>query len=111
MSRSLTETRTLDCELTEAEVYEKSKELAVSHVEKKHLTEEKAKVQTRIKKAENDIETLSAAIVDKKEEREVTCEWIPDYNASTKILVRTDTGEGIDTCPLNDNERQMTIVK
>lgn len=44
-----------------------------------------------------------------QEEREVECEWTPDFNEQKSKLVRMDTGETVATRPLSDEETQQAF--
>ncbi len=104
------ETRSLQCELTASEFMDRSKSLAVKHGEQTRLENERAQLNGKINDVKNSINKLSRIIEAGKENREIECEWIFDYERTMKTLVRRDTGEIIESDKLTQDEMQMELV-
>ncbi len=91
------EKKQLPVKLTETEKLDYAKKLAGS-VQALDALEDEKKTATdyfkgKISAVEGDLHRLSRAIVSGEEEREVSCVWVPDWDANIKALVREDTGE------------------
>jgi hypothetical protein len=104
------ETRTLTCQLTAAERAERGHTASTALMEAERLKAERSEIGRTISGLLRD--ARAAAEVEERgtEPRPVTCEWHPDYVAGTKALVRADTGETLETVPLEGAERQLPLV-
>lgn len=95
-------TRELVVTLTEAELRERGDEMAKAELECDRLKVERRQLNASIRGFTDKRNALAQAIDTRKETREVSCEWKPDYKKKRWQLVRSDTKE-----PLPE-EREMT---
>ena len=107
------QTKSLPVRLTEQELLQKSAELASTVQD--YATEESRQVdikaQLKAKLTELDARrTQLASVVARREEyRDVRCEIVANTKTLLAQIVRTDTGEVIQTRPLTMEERQMVL--
>jgi len=109
------ETKHLQCTLTEEELKKYSQTLA-------RTTQEKGEVESRKKEAmsafnadiaskEATMASLASKINSGWEFRDVECEWIYDWDTGTKTLYRKDTDECLArSIPIEPDERQLNLV-
>ena len=108
MKDSKVETIPLPVKLTEAEMLERSRELAgevaahdeAEDVRKAVAASHKARVDTHATK----IRSLSRVVSSGEEHRPVECEWQADAGLRTLKLVRRDTGAVVRSRPMTDEE-------
>lgn len=105
--------RRLPVRLTVEREIELSQELA-SSVRKLAALEEEHKARKADMRAEEQIQaagiaTLSDWITNGAEPLMVPIEWVADFPAGRAELVRTDTGEVVETRDLTDEDRQLLI--
>ena len=107
------ETRLLVCDLTEDEISERAKQLAVSKGEMEqhqlHAKEIKADLKKKGEQLRAQISQLARACREGKEEREIVCELLYDEDELTVDVVRVDTGQVVSSRPMTDDERQTLI--
>ena len=102
-----TESRKLNCLLSEDELLQRGNELAKTYIEIAALDLQKKRITSQIKPLDERIEALVVIIDTKEEERSVACEWQPNFAEGIKRLRRLDTYEVIDTREIRDFERQQ----
>jgi len=106
-----TETRHLDCNLTDEELKQYGEDLAHRFMDVQALQVERARINAKIKPIEQEIETIVVKIDTKKEVREVECDWFYDWHKGKKWLVRTDTYETVPhtTLDITEEEKQQRL--
>jgi hypothetical protein len=104
------ETRTLTCALTDSECGERGRAASVALMEAERLKAERSEVGRTISALLRDARAAAEVAERGTEPRPITCQWIPDYVTGTKTLVRTDTGDTLETVPLEAAERQLPLV-
>lgn len=109
----ITEVRTLSCKLTAEELDKAKTDLSLTCREEEDVTEEKKAngnaFKTRLEEIALKRRSLVGKIESRTEHRPVECEWMFDYKKATKTLVRTDTGEAVQTVTLTERERQTEL--
>lgn len=109
-SRTLKETRSLQCRLTSSEILERVKTLAARISGQKQLEAERKKLNSQLNGIKTAIDKLTHIIEVGKESRDVECSWQFDYNQSKKTLIRLDTTEYLETQTLTQDEIQMKLI-
>lgn len=102
-------TRRLFCELTEDELLARGKELAVELTGIVKLEIERSALNAKIKPKKERVDELAVIIDQKKEERDVKCQWFHDWNGGKKTLRRLDTFEDLETDIIREWERQQHL--
>lgn len=107
-------TEWLACKLTDAEVMAKAQEMAAHHAQSAKLANELGQIQAdfkaRIKKEEAEIGTLSLAVANREERRDVKCQWWLNFpRKGEKCLVRLDTGEKVRTAVMVEADYQGSL--
>lgn len=107
------ETRSLKCYLSESERKEKADQAASMTEDASVARAAVDRLQGEVKTAKAHVESIEAQIrarldTYKKgwESRQVECTWVPDKAAQVMRLIRSDTGEEIET---REMPRQQTI--
>ena len=108
-----TTSRSLRVELTEDEYGRKAQALAAEL----HTLEQlraRHKAQRAAMRAEDQaqaetVHELGTDVRTRSERRDVECEWIADFPRGLVDLVRTDTGEVLDSRPIEARDRQLAI--
>ncbi|MCK5236169.1 MAG: hypothetical protein KAR06_04205 [Deltaproteobacteria bacterium] len=108
-----TESRNLSVKLTEGEILDYSNTLAKTNMDLA-ATEDRKTTATaafghEIKRHKAEINILSHKVATREEYRDVECEWEFDFVEGKKTLYRTDTGEQVESAPINDYDRQMKM--
>lgn len=110
------ESRFLEVDLTKDEKIEIGKELAELHLavvglelERGDLKEQIKDIDAKIKINEGDMDILFKKIGSGKEEREVECTVLIDYEKREKVVTRNDTGMEVERRPITDQEAQTTL--
>lgn len=104
-----TESRSLPCNLTDPEKIERGADMA-SHAERNiELKAEASDISKQAREHAKRAGALAHVIHTGVEMRNVPCEWRADYTARTKICVRTDTGEILETEDLSARELQLSL--
>ena len=107
-------TRDLPVALTPGEIIERSRELATALQERAvhgdHEAEVKAGLKLKAAEIEARVQRLAIIVRTGKESQPVTCEQLADYPAGTVTLVRTDTGEVVESRRMGDTERQAQLI-
>jgi len=102
-------TRRLFCELTEDELLARGKELAIELTGIVKLEIERSALNAKIKPKKERVDELAVIIDQKKEERDVKCQWFHDWNGGKKTLRRLDTFEDLETDIIREWERQQHL--
>jgi hypothetical protein len=104
-------TRTLSCDLTQDEISAYSNELAITIQLKQETESHKKEVMSdftaKLNKCDADAYMLSRKINNRREDRQIECDWELDYPNGKAYLIRMDTGVTIDSRKLTDEERQQ----
>lgn len=95
MPNDTTVTRELLCELTSAELLERGNEMASCELKAQTLKDERRRLNASIREQTDRMKALASAIDSRRELREVTCQWQPDYAGKRWSLARLDTGESL----------------
>jgi len=105
--------RSLPVDLTDQEVADRAVEASKLHARFRGLQEKKkevaAKYTAEIAEVEGQIDNLLSIVLERKEYRKVVCEVVRDYEAKTKTVIRTDTGEVVSKDPMQFNDMQCEI--
>ncbi len=105
--------RKLPCQLTPEEKQERGKSLADLEYAKVEIERNKKIEMERFKdeltSTDLGIDKLVSVIRSGMEDREVDCEWKPDWTTMVKSLIRLDTNEPVQTMPISENERQTAL--
>ena len=108
-----TETRTLPCVLTDDELLARGDALARQHAAIKDEEAAQAGEKKRMKEALDELTgeqaRLARIVRDKAEPRDVECRIVHDYATQAVQVVRTDTGEVIESRAMTDRERQIGL--
>jgi phosphotransacetylase len=99
-----TEKLRLLCELNDNEVMERGIQLADSLKQIGVLEVEKARVTAKIKPIKDEVERLVPIIDQRKEMREVDCDYYYDWDKGKVNLYRADTGETVEGWERNISE-------
>ena len=73
------------------------------------LIEQRIQITEDRKEAKDGLASRLKALRYGQEERDVKCEWMPDFNEQNSKLVRMDTGEIVAVRPLSDEETQQAF--
>ena len=96
--------------LTEEELKQRGKDLAKTHQDigeiERHKKEINDDFKAKISALEASTSSLSRAISNGYEYREVECEWAFFWEKGEKHMVRLDTGETVEIRKISDFERQ-----
>lgn len=108
-----TETRNLKVILTQGELQEKGKALAKANQGIAEKEAQKKQVDSQIKaeitRYEAEVLSLSSAIQNGYEYRDIECSWSYRWFEGKKYLVRTDTYEQLEVRPITEAERQQHL--
>lgn len=108
--KNLTEVRSLPVNLTPAEIQDKAHELAKATLDiaehEKRLKDVQADFKAKIATLEANSGTLSRAISNGYEYREVDCLWEYKWDHGVKVLVRQDTYEEVKRENITQKDRQ-----
>lgn len=114
MSRPTNEVRQLRVKLTGGEIAKYSKELAKQNQDLKEVEEAKKEVvgkyDSQIKTIKLALLNLSRKVTTEEEDRNVDCWWDYDFAKGEKSLIRSDTGEVVETQIIRDEERQKSFL-
>lgn len=106
-------TRNLPCRLTEGELLARADDLSVvvqeTTAEEGRQTDVKAQMKARLTELDARKTRLAITIGRKEEYRDVEVEHLADLQAGTVSVIRTDTGESIETRPMTEQERQTSL--
>lgn len=104
-----TEERELQVKLTEKELLARGDEMADCELAIETLKIERLQLNKRIKAHIDQRGKLGHVIDSGAEGRTVKCEWRPDFAKNVFRLVRTDTGEEVDTRAMTGTDRQGSL--
>lgn len=106
-------TRSLPCRLTDPELLTKADELSVVvqevSAEEDRQTDVKAQMKAKLTELDARKTRLAITIGRKEEYRDVRCELQADVQAGTVTVIRTDTGESLETRPMTEDEKQKSL--
>jgi hypothetical protein len=106
-------TRTLSVQLTRDELLERGATLAAVNqdIEREELTQAdvKASMKATLASLQAQRARLAAVVSRKAEPRDVVCLELKDFERGTYTIVRTDTGETIESRPLTEAEREQQL--
>jgi hypothetical protein len=100
-------TRKLFCELTADELLVRGNELVTELTGITKLEFARSRVNAKIKPKKERVDELAVIIEQKKEERDVKCEWFFDWDGGKKTLHRLDTYGELETDIIREWERQQ----
>lgn len=107
-------TRKLTCILTEDDVLDRGRQLAQTEYDLAAIEREKKAANDEFKKqldaTSGKIVNLSRAIKNGEEERDVVCVVNDNWGNYKKEVVRTDTGEMIESYDMTEAERQRSLI-
>lgn len=105
------ENRTLKVKLTDDEVLQRARDLIEADEEIERIDAEKkesAENFAEMKKEQLARKTKArGAVKDGEEDREVECQWEPDWKAKQWLLKRLDTGETIEASTMDADDLQI----
>jgi predicted RNase H-like nuclease (RuvC/YqgF family) len=93
--------RELICDLTERDLLERGDTMAECELQVQRLRTERSRLNAALREQTDRRSELATVIDSKKETRDVSCEWVPDYKKKRWGLMRLDTKAIIE-------EREMT---
>jgi hypothetical protein len=101
--------RNFPVELTEAELIERGEEMSKCVMNVVSLKIERSGLNKKIKPLEIRTEELAGIIESGIEHRDIECVWQYDWRTNLRHLIRTDTGEVIDTSIIPPDKKQMDM--
>ena len=114
MERDLEIERVLRVRLLEPEINDKAQLLAAEYDDYCKVEEEKksanAEFKERLDDHRKEMGRLKQQIMTRSEPRPVRCKWVNDLDHNEKHLVRSDTGEVIETQTIQAEERQQSLL-
>lgn len=106
-------TKNLPCKLTEVELKEFGRKLAVKcediAAEESRQKDQKSEMKARLDGMESERATLAIVVRRQEEQRDVEVEEFYDYAAGKVTQTRLDTGEKIRVRPMTNEERQQPL--
>lgn len=106
-------TKLLPCKLTEVEKVTRGRELASKMEESEQVALQAKEAHTafkgRLEGFAAVIDDLKRIVLDGTERREVECFYHKDFENSTVLTIRTDTGEEVDSRRMTPEERQEML--
>jgi hypothetical protein len=107
------EKRKLPVKLTEDEVTQLGRAMADLLAKRGGVEDEKktakSEFKNRLDQIDEKLEQVGASVRTGHEEREIDCDWVKDFARKTADLVRSDTGEVVETRPLSAAEMQESL--
>ena len=107
------ETKTLAVKLSDSEVLALGQELAEAELALMELHEHQRvtakQFNESMKGGQERVVRLAASVDSGTEQRAVDCTWESDFDGGVKRLVRTDTGEVIDSADLTPDDLQLEM--
>lgn len=111
--KTITETRSLKCDLTEEELLQAGEDLAKAIDEARTLEEQRKSVnedfKAKIAAEEAEITIKQRLVRNKNEFRNVQCELTLNYTTQKAVSIRTDTKEVVQERYMSYEEKQMKI--
>jgi len=104
-TRIETEKRKCSVPLTAAERVLRGDEMADCEVKIEELKADRSELARQVKTHERRRNELGHALEAGTEDRELVCEWRPDFKQNAFLLTRPDTREVIDTRPMTADDR------
>jgi hypothetical protein len=106
-------TKYLPCKLSDIEKVTRGRELASKMEEREQVQlqaeEAKSAFKTKTQGLDAQIDELKRIVLDGSERREIECFYHKDFENSTVITIRTDTGEEVDSRRMTVEERQEML--
>lgn len=106
-------TKDLKCELTQEELLAYSRQLANNQQDKNEAESGKKSVvadyNDRIARLNAEIQILSRKVANGYEHRPIACRWQYHWENNTKVLLRKDTLEIVETAAITPEERQQEL--
>lgn len=106
-------TKNLPCKLTEAELKDFGRKLAVKcediAAEESRQKDQKSEMKARLDGMESERAQLAIVVRRQEEQRDVECTETFDYELGKVTIVRTDTGDEIRVRPMTTEERQQVL--
>lgn len=106
-------TKFLPCKLSDIEKVTRGRELASKMEEREQVQlqaeEAKSAFKTRTQGLDAQIDELKRIVLDGSERREIECFYHKDFENSTVLTLRTDTGEEVDSRRMTPEERQEML--
>jgi hypothetical protein len=106
-------TKFLPCKLSEVEKVTRGRELASKMEEREQVQlqaeEAKSAFKTKTQGLDAQIDELKRIVLDGSERREIECFYHKDFENSTVLTIRTDTGEEVDSRRMTPEERQEIL--
>lgn len=93
--------RELVCDLSERDLLERGETMAEAELKAEKLRAERTRLNAALREQTDRRAELATVIESKKETRDVSCEWKPDYKRKTWTLMRLDTKTAVE-------QREMT---
>lgn len=103
------EVRSCPVKLTEPERIKRGDEMAACEVKIEALKGDRATTGRAIREQEKRRNELGHMLEVGVEQRELSCEWIPDYQKNVFNLTRPDTREVVDTRAMTATDRQDNL--
>src|SRR5262245_35090842 len=107
-------TRKLPCLLTDEDLLDRGKQLANAEHDyglvEAELKEAKADFKDQLDAIEERISELTTAIRDRVETRDVECSINNNFGTLQKEVIRSDTGEIVETYTMTEAERQGSLL-
>ncbi len=105
----VSETRTLECLLTEPERIQRGEAMSAAELEIEQLGMQRKGLNGQIAALREQRNKLAHVLDTQRETRPVQCHWEADYSAGVTTCVREDTGEVIEQRPLTPDETQVDL--
>lgn len=106
-------TKDLPCKLTESELKEFGRKLAVKcediAAEESRQKDQKSEMKARLDGMESERSILALVVRRQEEQRDVECEEEFNYESGKVTVSRTDTGEELRVRPMTNEERQQPL--
>ena len=102
-------TRELDCPLNDTEVRERGEAMARHERDAERLKQRRKNLNAQIRGLVDAMTELAIAIDTRCEQREVTCQWQPDYQRKVFSLVRLDTKAVIEERAMTADDLQTRL--
>lgn len=102
-------TRELDCPLTDTEVRERGEAMARHERDADRLKQRRRNLNAQIRGLVDAMTDLAIAIDARCEQREVMCQWQPDYKRKVFSLVRLDTKAVIEERAMTPDDLQTKL--
>lgn len=106
----VSETRTLECLLSDPEKVQRGEAMSAAELEIEQLQMQRKGLNGQIAALREQRNKLAHVLDTQRETRPVQCHWEADYAAGTTHCIREDTGEVIEQRPLTADETQVDLT-